>query len=407
MNNNQQYYGSEVDSSSSSSQTTTPSLQQQQSQHNSPSQTPQNQQEAEQQESNPAETSVKAEPEQQTNESPNSKDSETKKKRAGPKRRKVTHACVYCRRSHMTCDDGRPCQRCIKRSIGHLCHDEPKGAHGAQIMNQPPAVVPQNVMNALSHVNSEVLCAPPNIANVSLTGYNPIPSYSQFPTAPLTFASEHMGNEFTVITDFLESANGHHTYQHNDGTPVNTTEKFFLIAADPSDGTSQDRLMQVITAKFEAGLLKPYNYVHGYARLQKHMESYMSSLSRQRIVNSLGKFRPHFRAVAQSLTDMDLVLVEEAFERLLLDYDRVFSSMGIPACLWRRSGEIYKGNEEFAKLIGVPTETLREGRMCIYELMAEDSAVNYWEKYGNIAFDPGQKAVLTSCILQNPDPEMA
>src|SRR5437868_15300795 len=29
---------------------------------------------------------------------------------------------------------GRPCQRCIKRSIGHLCHDEPKGSHGAQQM---------------------------------------------------------------------------------------------------------------------------------------------------------------------------------------------------------------------------------------------------------------------------------
>jgi len=27
---------------------------------------------------------------------------------------------------------GRPCQRCIKRSIGHLCHDEPKGSQSAQ-----------------------------------------------------------------------------------------------------------------------------------------------------------------------------------------------------------------------------------------------------------------------------------
>ncbi|SCO15579.1 uncharacterized protein FFB20_14784 [Fusarium fujikuroi] len=34
------------------------------------------------------------------------------------------HACVYCRRSHMSCDLGRPCTRCIKRNIGHLCHDE-------------------------------------------------------------------------------------------------------------------------------------------------------------------------------------------------------------------------------------------------------------------------------------------
>ena len=47
------------------------------------------------------------------------------------------------------------------------------------------------------------------------------------------------------------------------------------------------------------------------------------------------------------------MFIEEAFERLLLDYDRVFSAMGIPACLWRRTGEIYKGNREFASLIGV------------------------------------------------------
>lgn len=42
------------------------------------------------------------------------------------KRRKVNHACVYCRRSHMTCDLERPCTRCIKRNIGHLCHDQPR-----------------------------------------------------------------------------------------------------------------------------------------------------------------------------------------------------------------------------------------------------------------------------------------
>ena len=57
------------------------------------------------------------------------------------------------------------------------------------------------------------------------------------------------------------------------GMPVNTTEKFFLTAANPSDGTNEDRLMQVINAKFEAGFLKPYNFVNGYSRLQKYMDS--------------------------------------------------------------------------------------------------------------------------------------
>lgn len=44
----------------------------------------------------------------------------------------------------------------------------------------------------------------------------------------------------------------------------------------------------------------------------------MSPNSRQRILNVMGTFRPAFRHVAQSLTDIDLILVEEAFERLLL-----------------------------------------------------------------------------------------
>ena len=32
-------------------------------------------------------------------------------KKQKTKRKKVNHACLYCRRSHMTCDEGRPCQR--------------------------------------------------------------------------------------------------------------------------------------------------------------------------------------------------------------------------------------------------------------------------------------------------------
>ncbi|CEP17009.1 hypothetical protein [Parasitella parasitica] len=148
----------------------------------------------------------------------------------------------------------------------------------------------------------------------------------------------------------------------------NAQEQFYLTAADPKDGCMEDRLNDVINAKYQAGILKPYNYVNG-----------MSSDSRQRILNVMGMFRPNFRNVAQSLTDIDLILVEESFERLLLDYDRVFSAMGIPACLWRRTGEIYKGNKEFADLIKVPFDKLRDGQLCIYEIMSEDSIVNYWE----------------------------
>lgn len=177
------------------------------------------------------------------------------------------------------------------------------------------------------------------------------------------------------------------------------TETFFLTAADQKDGSRDERLGRVIQAKLDAGLLRPYNHVKGYARLNRWMEQNCSQASKRRILKPLSVFRPAFRAIAQRLTNVDLIFIEEAFERLLLDYDRVFSTQGMPACLWRRTGEIYKGNKEFADLVGVSVETLREGKCAIYELMQEDSAVNYWEKYGAVCFDPGQKAVLTSCVL--------
>ncbi|KAG5645274.1 hypothetical protein DXG03_006576 [Asterophora parasitica] len=181
------------------------------------------------------------------------------------------------------------------------------------------------------------------------------------------------------------------------------TERFLLTAAHQESGSRTERLDRVIRSKYEAGLLRPYDYVSGYKRLGRWMDTNVSQESKAQILRPLSVLRPKFRAIAQSLQDLDLVFIEEAFERLLLDYDRVFAAMGVPACLWRRTGEIYKANREFEKLVGLEGgtgPTMRDGRLCIYELMAEESAVNYWEKYGNIAFDASQKAVLTSCVLR-------
>ena len=43
----------------------------------------------------------------------------------GGSRKKVKKACLFCKRSHMPCEVARPCARCQKRGIAHLCRDEP------------------------------------------------------------------------------------------------------------------------------------------------------------------------------------------------------------------------------------------------------------------------------------------
>ncbi|PPQ81381.1 hypothetical protein CVT25_015902 [Psilocybe cyanescens] len=387
-------------------------------------------------------------------------DDEAGKKKKTTKRRKVNHACLYCRRSHMTCDEGRPCQRCIKREIGHLCHDErrpkvpdkPIEPAGVPVIDMPRTYAPVPVYQGQP-------------AQPTSTWPMPVPTYMYSP--------ETFGNEFSVLTyvlhlesfsvkDFLETLDDGSFFSPpttiapslvssasftaatpnvtaNQAAPTTTlttaqmqaaiypgmvatpateptitnsqstenilpaatkTEKFLLTAADQESGSRDERLNRVIRSKYEAGLLKPYNYVKGYARLSRWMDRNVSQESKQQILQPLSVLRPKFRAVAQSLRDLDLVFIEEAFERMLLDYDRVFSAMGVPACLWRRTGEIYKGNREFTELVGVDGYMMRDGRLCIYELMAEESAVNYWEKYGHVAFDSSQKAVLTSCVLR-------
>lgn len=68
------------------------------------------------------------------------------------------------------------------------------------------------------------------------------------------------------------------------------------------------------------------------------------------------------------------MFIEEAFERMLLDYDRVFSAMGVPACLWRRTGEIYKGNREFTELVGVDGYMMRDVSTFLHD--PRDSGTN-------------------------------
>jgi hypothetical protein len=42
-------------------------------------------------------------------------------------------------------------------------------------------------------------------------------------------------------------------------------------------------------------------------------------------LTALNGFRPKFRQIARTLTDVDLVFVEEAMERWMLEYDRAFA----------------------------------------------------------------------------------
>ncbi|KAF2689191.1 hypothetical protein K458DRAFT_413483 [Lentithecium fluviatile CBS 122367] len=424
------------------------------------------------------------------------------------KRRKVNHACIYCRRSHMTCDLERPCTRCIKRNIGHLCHDEPRegvkksktdpeSSNGDKDSSQNEATASEAAPSTITQqseapdpglnlappplptsrgANTAAIAQPTPVSapqlpsltshNSSLLNYNDWASSSQNNFQDMhqfhpsyMFNTSEVSNEYNLLNDFLNNSlmddgsfyNGGEFHQlfsdaslmNPMGTLTNSTpfnpnvsgstqllpppaqaaagnsiqrpssgfpmdkarEKYYMTAADPAGTDSpEERMNKLLKAKMDAGLLKPFNYVKGYARLNQYMEQNLQQGSRVRILRQLDRFRPKFRERMQSLTDMELVRVEMWFDKSLMEYDRVFASMAIPACCWRRTGEIYRGNKEMARLIHVPMSKLRDGNIALHEIIAEPSLVSYWEKFGAIAFDHTQKAILTSCSLKNPDP---
>lgn len=143
--------------------------------------------------------------------------------------------------------------------------------------------------------------------------------------------------------------------------PTDKTREYYLQAADPTGNDApEERMQRLLRAKYDAGMLKPFNYVKGYARLSAYMDGHMTVASKQKILRQLDRFRPKFREKVQTLTDIELIYVEMWFERSLMEYDRVFASMAVPACCWRRTGEIFRGNKEMAELIHVPIEKLRD-----------------------------------------------
>ncbi|KAL9115104.1 MAG: hypothetical protein Q9227_000898 [Pyrenula ochraceoflavens] len=406
---------------------------------------------------------------------PNAEDGNRKK------RRKVVHANQCLCRIHL---QERPCTRCIKRNIGHLCHDEPRepSKRSRSDLEQPggeEAVSPKQDLGAVptmpglvreaaeSLPQRSTLPPPPGTddidgslltkgANTSVPNQNlDALRYHDPRLAPnrfqdmrnlqqsYMFNAPEVSSEFNALNDFLlddgamfngdelqglyndpaifgtmtsgyGGMNGQPLPSYPDSSenpkptslaqnaaqapatsrapdnlpPEKAREAYYMTAADPA-GTDapEKRMTKLLQAKHDAGLLKPFNYVGGYARLSKYMERNMRPQSRQKISWQLSKFRPRFRERMHRLTDMELIRVEMWFEQTLMAYDRVFASMAVPACCWRRTGEIFRGNKEMAELIHVPIEWFRDGKLAIHEIIVEDDLVSYWEKFGSIAFD--------------------
>ncbi|TPX10231.1 uncharacterized protein E0L32_001428 [Thyridium curvatum] len=190
---------------------------------------------------------------------------------------------------------------------------------------------------------------------------------------------------------------------------------------------------------------EPYRYVNGFHRLIASIQSRFSQANTLRIAKSLSSIRPSFISCTKTLDSQDLVFMEKCFQRSLFEYEDFMLQSSSPAIVCRRTGEIAAVNKEFTALTGWSKEVLlgkepnlnvntgftsgtvsndgsgraglstprlkslnaetikaSEGKpqpLFIAELMDDESVVEFYEDYAQLAFGDSRGSVRRKCRL--------
>ncbi|KAJ6587097.1 hypothetical protein DFH09DRAFT_1142568 [Mycena vulgaris] len=126
--------------------------------------------------------------------------------RDGPKKKKASRACVHCQKAHLTCDDSRPCQRCVKRGIGANCTEgHRKKAKYLLDEEELDKLKSRDKSSAPDESSEEPSPAPPVVPpspqppfDPSDQMFNPVPFDPSFP-----FGSEAANLEYSILSAIL------------------------------------------------------------------------------------------------------------------------------------------------------------------------------------------------------------
>ncbi|KAI8600984.1 hypothetical protein EDD21DRAFT_375725 [Dissophora ornata] len=151
-----------------------------------------------------------------------------------------------------------------------------------------------------------------------------------------------------------------------------------------------------------ANTKQPFNYTDGFHYLLRFVRERMDKEEMMRVCRAMAMFRPSFIALIMNLTPEDLIFMETCFQRTVLEFEKLISFSGTPTVVWRRTGEIALVGKEFSLLTQWSRDQLVNKKTYIYELMDNQSAVEYWEKFSTHAFENTEQTVMTTCILLSP-----
>ncbi|KWU44010.1 hypothetical protein RHOSPDRAFT_12418, partial [Rhodotorula sp. JG-1b] len=294
-----------------------------------------------------------------------------------PKKKKAGRACAACQKAHLTCDDARPCARCVKKGCPEECVDGARKK--AKYLQEIPDEREQDF---------------PFDSRPAGRSFPPRRHAIPAATAITTFGSEAAGFEYAILNAML---NGNGSLF---GPPP--TDSNDPAAADSSSSKRPGGSGALTAEEVYRNVTKPYPYAQSYHYLVKHLKERFDKNDILRIIRALATFRPSLIALQMPLTEEDETFVERTFQRTLVELNKLISFSGTPTVVWRRTGEICLVGTEFCLLTGWKREEL-VGKKYIFELFDTSSVVEYYESFAKHAFESTATSITMQCVVLAPD----
>jgi len=189
----------------------------------------------------------------------------------------------------------------------------------------------------------------------------------------------------------------------------------------------------------------PFPYVESFHKVIYMLKNRFPREKLLRIAKSLATIRPSFISCTKTLNRLDLVFMEKSFQRALFEYEEFLHQCPSPALICRRTGEVASVNLAFEKVTkwtkdvllgkapnlnvntgalppgssnssttgktGMSTTPLLKGMeptkandgkpkpLFLFELMDDDSVVEFYEDYAQLAFNNSRGKVVRRCRL--------
>ncbi|KAM3426814.1 hypothetical protein MY4824_009797 [Beauveria thailandica] len=202
--------------------------------------------------------------------------------------------------------------------------------------------------------------------------------------------------------------------------------------------TKPDKVAQILgkrqrdSAGIYSAVKEPYPYTKGFHNMVQMLRDRLPHSKVIKVARSLAEIRPSFIACTKDLTREDLVFMEKCFQRTLVEFHDFLQHCCAPTIVCRRSGEVAAVNKEFTALTGWTKDVLlgKERNYNVYsrsasteggevvgpasrskktgeaqqpvflaELLDDDSVVDFYHDFGQLAFEDSRGKVQRSCRL--------